>query len=152
MKKYKVFNLQFSSELDLSGPEVLGLDACIFNYPAGADYPNVIFSLVFVSYPAEARESMQMNNDEFLEYARMSFLGDASPASNTEIYTVFNSSVDFLVSEKTIAKSCIQKSAIVQISDDDSMVIAFEISQNMNADEAQKQITHILQSMSVVER
>lgn len=73
MPEYQIFNIRFETQEVFSEPEKLGLDALLMRYPHDADFQNALFSVIFVLYPEAARESMQMSDEEFLEYAKITF-------------------------------------------------------------------------------
>jgi hypothetical protein len=150
MNKYQVFQIQFQSALQFSGPEKQGLDAMAFSYPAGANYSQVEFSVMFILYPAEAREAMQMSDPEFLEYARITFLANGGMPDDLKLRKVDGRSIEFQVTRKAIPMPGIQEAGIIALPDGYSLVIGFDISEKYSKEEAEALVTEVLESLEVV--
>jgi len=150
MNTYQVFQVRFLSALEFSGPEQTGLDAMTLSYPAGADYSQVEFSIMFILYPSEAREAMQMSDAEFLEYARISFLANGGTPDELKIRNVLGQDVEFQATQKVIPAPGLQEAGIIALPDGNSLVIGFDFSEKYPEEDAEKHMSEILQSLEEI--
>ena len=147
MNTYQIFELELRSSLNFSQPQSLGVDALIMNYPSNASIDEVLLSLGFVKYTSEAHEAMQMNSDEFLEYAKISFFGTGSNAESNKSRNILGKEIQTQILQKKIPKACTLEIGIIPLENNEFIVLGFEISETMNKEEAEKVYLDIISNL-----
>lgn len=147
MNSNLIFNLSFETEEKLSGPQNLGIDAELFIYPHDSDIGAAMFSAGFVLYPQIARESMQMSNEEFFEYAKATFFATGGKASESKTIYTLNKPIEMQCVKKSIPSPGILESGMVCLNNGDLLVIGFEWKVTFDIDKAEKMISEILGSL-----
>jgi len=152
MNTYHVFNVQFSTEIKLSEPQSLGLDALIMKYPHIADDKSALFSVIFVLYPQIAKEAMQMSDDEFLEYAEITFFGSSGQSGQADLTAcrnVLGATVESRIVEKCFPDNKYRETFIVALDNGDSLVIGFEKHEQCSMSVYEQATAEILNSLKV---
>jgi len=147
MNTCTVFNFQFLTSIRMSEPEQVGLDAMSMHFPHDADFQNTSFVVMFVLYPQIAKEAMQMSNEEFLEYAKVTFFASGGSAENTKTRTFFGKSVETQIINKSIPVDSVLEVGIVPLENGDAVVIGFDMKDGFSIDEYEKTILEITESL-----
>jgi hypothetical protein len=150
MNTCTVFNFQFLTSIQMSEPEQVGLDAMDMHFPHDADFQNRKLSVMFVLYPQMAKEAMQMSNEEFLEYAKVTFFGSGGSAESSKTRTIFGKSVETQIIHKIIPATSVLEVGIVPLSNGDAIVLGFDMKEGLSFDEYEKTITEITESLKEV--
>jgi hypothetical protein len=150
MNTCTVFNFQFLTSIQMSEPEQVGLDAMDMHFPHDADFQNRKLSVMFVLYPQMAKEARQMSNEEFLEYAKVTFFGSGGSAESSKTRTIFGKSVETQIIHKIIPTTSVLEVGIVPLSNGDAIVLGFDMKEGLSFDEYEKTITEITESLKEV--
>ena len=147
MNTYQVFNFQFLTSIRMSEPEQVGLDAMDMHFPHDAEFQSRTFSVMFVLYTQMAKEAMQMSNEEFLEYAKVTFFGSGGSAESSKTRTIFGKSVETQIIHKIIPATTLLEVGIVSLEKGDAVVIGFDMKDGLSMDEYEKTILEITESL-----
>jgi hypothetical protein len=150
MNTCTVFNFQFLTSIQMSEPEQVGLDAMDMHFPHDADFQNRKLSVMFVLYPQMAKEAMQMSNEEFLEYAKVTFFGSGGSAESSKTRTIFGKPVETQIIHKIIPATSVLEVGIVPLPNGDALVLGFDMKEGLSFDEYEKTITEITESLKEV--
>ncbi len=150
MPEYQIFNIRFETQEVLSEPEKLGLDALIMRYPHDVDFQNALFSVIFVLYPEAARESMQMSDEEFLEYAKITFFANGGQSDETQTRMIIGKPVETQILKKVIPQPDILETGIVSLTNGESLVFGFKRSEAFYPDTTEEMISKILTSITEI--
>ncbi len=147
MNSNQVFNLTFQTGEKLSGPQTLGIDAELFIYPHDSDIASAMIFVSFVLYPQMARESMQMSNEEFFEYAKATFFATGGKVSESKTLETLVKSIEMQRVKKSIPSPGILESGMVSLNNGNLLVIGFEWKESFDNDKAEKMLAEILESL-----
>lgn len=145
-----IFNLSFETEEKLSDPQNLGIDAEIFIYPPDSELGSAMFSASFVLYPEIARESMQMSNEEFLEYAKATFFGTGAQGIESKAFQTLGKNIEMQFIKKSIPSPGMLGCGMVSLSNGDLLVTGFEWKNSFDMAKAEKMISEILGSLKEI--
>ena len=147
MKPNHVFNLSFETSEKFSDPQNLGIDAEIFIYPHDSNIGSAMFSAGFVLYPEIARESMQMSNEEFLEYSKATFFGTGAQSTESKTFQTLGKTIEMQLIKKSIPSPGMLGCGMVSLSNGDLLVTGFEWKNSFDVAKAEKMISEILGSL-----
>lgn len=150
MNPNHVFNLIFETTEKLSGPQNLGIDAELFIYPHDSDFASAMFSVSFVLYPQIARESMQMSNEEFFEYAKATFFGTGAQSTESKTFQTLGKTIEMQLLKKSIPSPGMLGCGMVSLSNGDLLVTGFEWKNSFDMAKAEKMISEILGSLKEI--
>ncbi len=134
----------------MSEPEQAGLDAMSMHFPHDEDFQNTKFSVMFVLYPQMAKDAMQMSNEEFLEYAKVTFFASGGNADKTNQRTILGNSVETQIINKIIPVAYMLEIGIVPLSNGDGVVLGFDKKEGFSHEDYEKTIIEITESLKEV--
>ncbi len=143
---YSVHGITFDSSLEFSSPKKAGTDALLMLYPKKSKSGKEKMSITAVLYDRNAQKLMGMKDAGFLNYTRTVFMGSAE--AGKPIARVFaGKKIQGQVLNKKIPVPSTIEVYVITLAKGNKIGLGFHYNKDMAADEAQRVIAQIGESM-----
>jgi hypothetical protein len=143
---YSFHGVTVDSSLEFSSPKKAGTDALMMLYPKKSKAGKEIMGVTAVLYDRNAQKLMGMKDAGFLNYTRTVFMGSAD-AGKTITRVFAGKKIQGQVLNKKIPIPSTIEVYVITLAKGNKIGLGFNYSQDMNADEAQRVIAEIGESM-----